>query len=168
MGRSIMGALRLAGSTSQRRYREWKKEWNWDNRCAAWDMQVDQETQSEVMKTIAKMRERHAKLSETILDRIEAALESLSPKDLTPTHIAKLFESAIKMERLSRGEATSFHKSESTTTHVLDEQSLAAAEQLAKNPESREQLLDMLRKARQPSPSTNPTTPTKNPGEELN
>ena len=83
----------------------WSGKFNWVDRCAAWDAEVDRLATLENLRNIRKMRERHAKLAVKALEKADEALEALDVYSARADHIARLLAEATKLERISRGDS---------------------------------------------------------------
>ena len=83
----------------------WSGKYNWVDRCAAWDAEVDRLASIENLRNIRKMRERHAKLAVKALEKADEALEALDVYSARADHIARLLAEATKLERISRGDS---------------------------------------------------------------
>lgn len=84
----------------------WSSANNWVERCTEWDREQDRISRQEQIKSIKKMRERHAKLAEAGLVKAAQALAKMNPEDFKPADIPKFFEACSKLERISRGDTS--------------------------------------------------------------
>lgn len=102
------GVQKVADALSKSRtlMTRWKAANNWDERCMAWDNEQDRIARKEQIKSIKKMRERHAKLAEAGLVKAAQALSKMNPEDFKPGDIPKFFEACSKLERISRGDTS--------------------------------------------------------------
>ena len=91
-------------SKSETLMKRWSKQYDWPKRAQAWDAEQDRISRAAQVEEIKKMRRRHAKIAETAMDKISAALERLDPEDISNSDIARLMSEASKLERLSRGD----------------------------------------------------------------
>ena len=83
----------------------WSRTYNWVDRCAAWDAEVDRQARKKQLRNIAKMRERHADIAETMLDAAKRMLERIDHMEQRPGDIARIVDVASKLERISRGDS---------------------------------------------------------------
>lgn len=88
----------------------WSRRDNWVNRVAAWDSEQDRIEQEilrqENIKAIKRMRERHATLAESMLEKAAAALEMFPEVLIKPQDISRMVAVASKLERLARGDVS--------------------------------------------------------------
>jgi hypothetical protein len=108
------------GLPSLTRLKELSRKWNWVERCQAYDDYLEQQDRLQQEKERREMRKRHAKIAvlgqniavkglEKLLARVQEDEKAVAPADLT-----RLFDTSVKVERLSRGEPTEIEKSEHT------------------------------------------------------
>lgn len=81
----------------------WSKQWNWVDRAAAWDDELDRIKRSEIIKKITEMSERHASMSLIMQEKVLRNLKTLEPEDIKPGDLPRFIETAVKLERLARG-----------------------------------------------------------------
>lgn len=79
-------------------------KWNWVRRAEAYDNYLEKRRREEKERQIEEMAERHAKIAMEALEKVQQRLKTLDPKSMSAATLAKLFEVATKVERLSRGE----------------------------------------------------------------
>lgn len=84
----------------------WSSKWNWVERTNAWDDELDRLNKLEQIEEVKKMAERHAKTSMMFQQKVIERLAEVNPGELSPNDLARWFEVAVKIERLSRGEPT--------------------------------------------------------------
>lgn len=82
----------------------WCRLYDWVNRAAAWDAEQDRIARKEQLKEIVKMRKRHAQIAEKALEKASLALDYVDPKNISNADIARLMDTASKLERISRGD----------------------------------------------------------------
>ena len=83
----------------------WSGNFNWVERCAAWDAEVDRIASIENLRNIRKMRERHAKLAVQAQDKVAEALGVIDIYGARVGDLARLLAEATKLERISRGDS---------------------------------------------------------------
>lgn len=89
---------------SQGLMEEWSAKYEWVKRAAAWDEEQDRVARKAQMDEIIKMRKRHARIAQTALEKVSTALDNIDPKNISNSDIARLMDTASKLERLSRGD----------------------------------------------------------------
>lgn len=92
-------------SKSETLIARWSGNFNWVERCAAWDAEVDRQASLENLRNIRKMRERHAKLAVQAQDKVSEALEAMDIYGARVGDLARLLAEATKLERISRGDS---------------------------------------------------------------
>lgn len=96
------------------------RKWNWVERCREYDDFLEHQDRLRQEKERRQMRERHSKIAvlgqniavkglERLLAKVQDDQQAVAPADLT-----RLFDTSVKVERLSRGEPTEIEKSEHT------------------------------------------------------
>lgn len=84
----------------------WSKENGWVERVQSFDDEMDRKAILKNEQERKEMIVKHTEIARRILEKVKIAVEALDPKTLTPNELIKLFEMAVKIERLSRGEST--------------------------------------------------------------
>jgi hypothetical protein len=108
------------GAPNVNRLKRLSARWKWVERCQAYDDYLEQQDRLQQEKERREMRKRHAKIAvlgqniavkglEKLLARVQEDEKAVAPADLT-----RLFDTSVKVERLSRGEPTEIEKSEHT------------------------------------------------------
>jgi chromatin segregation and condensation protein Rec8/ScpA/Scc1 (kleisin family) len=103
-----------------RQLQHWSSRWKWVERCQKYDDHLEYQDRLQQEKERREMRKRHAKIAvlgqniavkglEKLLARVQEDEKAVAPADLT-----RLFDTSVKVERLSRGEPTEIEKSEHT------------------------------------------------------
>lgn len=86
----------------------WSGAHEWVDRAAKWDDEqerIERETaQREQVEAIKKMRKRHAKLAENMLEKAASALAQIPEEEIRPADISRMVDIASKLERISRGD----------------------------------------------------------------
>ncbi len=88
----------------------WSGRWNWVERTSAWDIELDRQNREAQIEAIKEMSERHAREAMLFQQKVVERLRELRPGELSPQDMARWFEVAVKVERLSRGETTEILK----------------------------------------------------------
>lgn len=114
--RKLADQLKL---TNKKQLEDLSAKFNWVSRCEAYDTYMERLNRRRNEENIVKMRERHAKVAQQIIAKSTKRLLSLPEDEISATDLIRMFESGVKIERLSRGEATSNAKitGEATITH---------------------------------------------------
>lgn len=86
--------------------KRWSTKYNWMERARSYDDHMDKKALIENERLRKQMIKDHAEVSQKLLQKVKEAAAFIKPEKLTPYEIAKLFEVAVKVERLSRGEST--------------------------------------------------------------
>lgn len=84
----------------------WSIDWSWVSRCTQWDNHVDRENQKQQIKEILEMRKRHVNIAMAMQGKVVSCIKAMQDSNLTPDQASKWMDIAVKIERLSRGEAT--------------------------------------------------------------
>lgn len=92
---------------------------NWVDRCAAYDAYLDEQIRIQNEKEIIKMRKDHALLASQMIKKAAKRLLTIPEDEIAAAEIVRLVDVGVKIERLSRGEATENKKisGEATVTH---------------------------------------------------
>ena len=84
----------------------WKQKYNWQERCIAWDKSLQEIEYKTAVKERKKMAKRHIAIAMSMQAKAVEALKKIDVSKLNASEIIRLFDTAVKIERLSRGEAT--------------------------------------------------------------
>ena len=84
----------------------WSRKFNWQERVAAWDEEMDRQVREELTKGITNMRKNHADIARAMLTKALKAMQKIPDDELTPADVTRMVDIASKLERMSRGEAT--------------------------------------------------------------
>lgn len=108
-------------STAFNQMMKWSARWRWRERIVEWDRFLDKHKRKLALRDVEKMRERHAKLGESLqslgamelkkwLDKIKKEINekgNSAEAILTVNDLIRALESGVKLERASRGEPES-------------------------------------------------------------
>jgi hypothetical protein len=114
----------------------WSMTYTWPSRLLAWDQHLDGRRQAVVETAVEEMARRHIGLAHAFQAIAVRAAEKIAEdlqNDLarmTPRDAIRIADVAVKMERLSRGEAT--ERVEGTDYSKCSPEQLAALESIAK------------------------------------
>lgn len=84
----------------------WSAEYNWVERAQAYDDYIDAEKRAVNEEELRKMAERQAQEAEIIQRKVVQTLVAKDVDEITAGECAKLFDVAVKVERLARGAPT--------------------------------------------------------------
>ncbi|MEW6572879.1 MAG: hypothetical protein AB1374_04530 [Bacillota bacterium] len=101
--RSIREVARRLGK-SKTQIDRWSVRWDWVERAAAWDEEIDRQIRFKQLEEIKKMRERHTEAAMLLLEKAMKRLEATAPQDLSVQEARLFVTEGTKLERLSRGE----------------------------------------------------------------
>jgi hypothetical protein len=96
---------RMIGKTPQT-LKKWAKTWEWDERVAAFLDERDRKHRELQLQLRQQMHDRHASQAIRFQDKVMARLETIDIEEMAPKDVIKWWETAVKIENLSRGEAT--------------------------------------------------------------
>lgn len=112
--RSVRGVCKRLGGSLKVWY-EWSRVHKWKGRARAYDAHLDRVALESTEKAIREMHRRHVKLSLRLQDIAGVELAKLADEarakakrlgDLRPVELARIAETGVKLERLTRGEST--------------------------------------------------------------
>lgn len=104
----------------------WKQKYNWQERCIAWDKSLQEIEYKTAVKERKKMAKRHIAIAMSMQAKAVEALKKIDVSKLNAGEIIRLFDTAVKIERLSRGEATFINSNkndnydEKTKVEIID------------------------------------------------
>ena len=93
-------------SKSRQLVDKWKQKYNWQERCIAWDKSLQEIEYKTAVRERKKMAKRHIAIAMSMQAKAVEALKKIDVSKLNANEIIRLFDTAVKIERLSRGEAT--------------------------------------------------------------
>lgn len=123
--------------------------WNWNERLEAFDRHNDRMLLHEQQQAIRDMANRHARVATVMLAKATERLREVDPGTLTPTQLVQFVETAVRVERLSRGEPT----------EVIEEVSEGDPLVLINDPEAAAQARRLLRRVARADQSGGPGDP---------
>ncbi len=100
----------------------WRSRHRWVERAAAWDEHEDRAARAASLRASQEMAVRHAMIAKGLTAKVALWVQQLTKKDVAkwkPSDAARALEVAVKVERLSRGEATD--RTESIHSEVRSE-----------------------------------------------
>lgn len=94
----------------------WSHKYKWRTRVDAYDADMDRQTQDELRKGRVAMLKNHVGIAQAMIRKALQALQRIPAEELTAQDIARIVDTAAKLERISRGEATERTESKQTIT----------------------------------------------------
>ena len=100
--------------------------WNWVDRARKYDDYLEHQDRLQQEKERREMRKRHAKIAvlgqNIAVKGLEKLLASVQEdeKAVAPAVLTRLFDTSVKVERLSRGEPTEIEKAEHTGSFDIE------------------------------------------------
>ena len=91
-------------SPKLRQFKTWSANFGWVGRGHAWDVHLDEETRYDNIVAVKEMRKRHATVANMAIAKSAERLRVLQSAELSIGDATRLFDLAVKVERLSRGE----------------------------------------------------------------
>lgn len=94
----------------------------WVARAEAYDVEMERKTRAQNEAAILKMRKDHAELASQMIKKAAKRLLLIPEEELTAADIVRMFDIGVKIERLSRGQATENRQfsGEATFNHTGD------------------------------------------------
>lgn len=86
--------------------KEWSRKHNWQMRVDAFDREMDRQVLEELRKGRTAMLKNHVGIAQAILAKALKAMQRIPDDKLTAQDVARIVETASKLERISRGEVT--------------------------------------------------------------
>ena len=86
--------------------KRWSREKNWVERSRAWDNEQDRVTREALQRGVVNMHKKHVTMAEALFIKAAKALKNIEVEEMDMLDIVKAVDLAVKIERLSRGEAT--------------------------------------------------------------
>ena len=98
----------------------WKQKYNWQERCIAWDKSLQEIEYKTAVKERKKMAKRHIAIAMSMQAKAVEALKQIDVSKLNANEIIRLYDTSVKIERLSRGEATFINSSKNDDSNKKD------------------------------------------------
>ncbi|MET9829471.1 hypothetical protein ABZ078_09200 [Streptomyces sp. NPDC006385] len=83
----------------------WSRQFAWVMRAAAYDREQDRLFLAEQAQARRDLARRHAKLAQAVQSKAVARLQSLDPRELSPSELLRYIQVATEIERRAVGEA---------------------------------------------------------------
>lgn len=103
--RSIRRLAAQQGRTAQT-FELLSKKFNWVERCAAYDLELDRKAREAQEEAVIKMRKDHALVASQMIKKATSRLLQIPEEQMSASDIVRMFDVGVKIERLSRGEST--------------------------------------------------------------
>lgn len=97
--RANVAAIAERAGVSERLCRQYAAEWQWRERADAWDDVCHRLEDAERLDAIRQMHAVHRRAGRVALTKAVAALNILSPENMTASQIARMLELGAKLER---------------------------------------------------------------------
>lgn len=110
--RSIREAFRQYNRNAEKVHKReevwwrWSSKYKWVARAEAWDTYINSTLDKKLLKGISEMRARHIERAIKLQDKVIDRLDALEPEEIEPKHIPKYIETAVRIERMARGQVT--------------------------------------------------------------
>ena len=120
----------------------WSRQFAWVLRASAYDQEQDRLFLSEQAQARREIARRHAKLAQAVQSKAVARLQTLDPRELTPSELLRYIQVAAEIERRAVGEAPAAGTVEerdrgADVTALTDEERRVRMSQLRKELERR-------------------------------
>ncbi|WP_431770907.1 hypothetical protein [Streptomyces cucumeris] len=83
----------------------WSRQFAWVMRATAYDREQDRLFLAEQAQARREIARRHAKLAQAVQSKAVARLQTLDPRELSPSDLLRYFQVAAEIERRAVGEA---------------------------------------------------------------
>lgn len=141
MGRSLPKVAQRLGKSLELMKR-WSARHEWVDRTDAFDTNEEFELLVAEREERITMRRNDARIARMFKQKVVDRLKTLKVEELSPTQLARWFETAVKVERLSLGEATGIVQQQAG--ELRDDLSKAVED----DPELAEEFAKLLQKTR--------------------
>ena len=141
-GRSIEGLHRqLEGDFAEHGFRRppdlrtlyrWSTTLGWQDRLAQLEREAHARDREAQITAIQEMNERQAREALLLQQKVIEGLQSRSPQDFSPDGLVRALWTAVKVERLARGEPTERSETQESRDPRLERLSDAELERLAR------------------------------------
>ena len=82
------------------------RTWHWVDRVRAWVKLQDDMVRLAKLEALIEMNQRHATVAKGMVIKVVEKLQKLDLDEMKPSDVARWFEVAVKVERLTLGEET--------------------------------------------------------------
>lgn len=120
-------------------------KYKWRDRADAYDMYLEEQNRKENEQEIKEMKKRHIQQALIMQKNVITRIQNVNPKELSISDCIRMFETAAKIERLSRDCDT--QKIELNNKVVVDTKEILEQKKLEKlSPEELEELEELMKK----------------------
>lgn len=134
-------------SKSETLMKRWSSKWSWHKRAIAWDAELDEQVREAQEKARKEMSERHIKEAMLMQQKLVESLKNIDPSELTPNDIARWLDTAVKIERMARGEPTE-NVSQEVRGQVSRREEYHIEQKLQADPEAAKLLKELFRRSK--------------------
>lgn len=124
------------------RLKEWSRKYHWILRATAYDEHLDDIRRFRNEEALVEMSERHAREAQLLQEKAITKLKALNIDDMKPFDVIKFYDTAVKIERLSRGVPTENIKQEKEFREVKND---AITRESLQKPEIRKKANQLIR-----------------------
>lgn len=118
----------------------WSRQFAWVMRAAAYDREQDRLFLAEQAQARRDIARRHAKLAQAVQSKAVARLQTLDPRELSPSELLRYIQVAAEIERRAVGEAPAAGAVEDRDHQGVDVASLSDEERRARMDQLRREL----------------------------
>jgi hypothetical protein len=105
VGRQLYGGTQTGRKRDATgRLQEWSRTWQWVERAAAWDGELDRLARLEQVEAVKDMCRRHAEQAQEFQAKALERLAGMTLEEMSVGETLRYFVEAVKIERLARGE----------------------------------------------------------------
>jgi hypothetical protein len=126
-GTRVMSEVAEAVGAAPGTISRWAEDWSWKHRVVEWDRHVDKKAQETILNsdtarqvhlaTASRLRELGLRALERLLDELQ-----VDGRAVTASAVVRALEAAVKIERLTLGQPTEIHASETDYSRLTDEE----------------------------------------------
>lgn len=135
-------AQKRPGSGGLSKLKEWSSKYHWIDRATEYDEYLDEIKRTMHEEEIREMANRHALEAKLFQDKVHERLEKIDPNELKPHELIKWYDTAVKIERLSRGVPTENIKQEN---HSMEVKNDVVTRESLENPKVRAKANELIR-----------------------
>ncbi|MGE5551503.1 MAG: hypothetical protein ACM3ZC_13405 [Bacteroidota bacterium] len=136
-------------SKSKPLLQRWSSTYSWVERVEAWDRFTARQEQEAALKARLDMSARHAKAAMVLMQKALQKLAKMKPEELEPGDVARFIDTAVKIERVARGEPADIIRTEDGGERtVTDDERNELAKKVLGDKRARRLLRDLYRSTR--------------------
>lgn len=99
---------------------KWSSKWNWVERAAAYDNDLERQAHKEKQKLVADTRKRQLQIAMQLERKALEALNLMKPEDMSPHDVKEMLRLATDIERKTLFEAEQITDTEQSRTTLAD------------------------------------------------